>query len=46
MNAFYSSKKVLKVLMNNYLNHKFSKFPLYSLIFFEFCDILGYITGT
>ena len=31
MSAFYSSIKVLKVLMNNYLNHKFSKFPLYSL---------------
>ena len=30
MNASYLTIKVLKIFINNYLNHKFSKFPLYS----------------
>ena len=46
MNASYLTIKVLKILINNYLNHKFSIFPLYSLIFYKFCNILGYITLT
>ena len=46
MNASYLTIKVLEILLNNYLNHKFSKFPLYSLIFYKYCNILAYITWT
>ena len=44
LSASYLTIKVLKILINNYLNHKFLKFSLYALIFFKFYNILGYIT--